>query len=61
MRRGCFAMPGRNTRVEKVIPTIKRKNVRCKYTMLIPGGSNEGEPRLRDWKLVVNAKLDPDI
>ena len=31
------------------------------YTMLIPGGSNEGEPRLRDWKLVVNAKLDPDI
>jgi len=31
------------------------------YTMLIPGGSNEGEPRLRDWKLVVNAKLEPDI
>lgn len=31
------------------------------YTMLIPGGSNEGGQRLRDWKLVVNAKLDPDI
>tara|TARA_R110002073_G_scaffold227842_2_gene388651 strand:+ start:2024 stop:2833 length:810 start_codon:yes stop_codon:yes gene_type:complete len=31
------------------------------YTMLIPGGGNEGEPRLRDWKLVVNAKLEPDI
>ena len=31
------------------------------YTMLVPGGSNEGGPRMRDWKLVVNAKLEPDI
>lgn len=31
------------------------------YTMLIPSGSNELGPRLRHWKLVVNAELDPDI
>jgi hypothetical protein len=31
------------------------------YTMLIPGGDSECGPRLRDWKLVVKAKLEPDI
>jgi len=31
------------------------------YTMLIPSSSNESGPRLRVWKLVVNAELDPDI
>lgn len=31
------------------------------YTMLIPSGSNDSEHRLQDWKLVVNAELEPDI
>ncbi|MFK7828138.1 MAG: type IV toxin-antitoxin system AbiEi family antitoxin [Congregibacter sp.] len=31
------------------------------YTMLMPGGDKDAGPRLRDWKLVVNAELEPDI
>lgn len=31
------------------------------YTMLMPGGDEEAGQRLRDWKLVVNAELEPDI
>ncbi|GAB5451617.1 MAG: hypothetical protein Hals2KO_19450 [Halioglobus sp.] len=31
------------------------------YTMLIPGRKDEGGQRLQDWKLIVNAELDPDI
>ena len=31
------------------------------YTMLIPGQKNEGGQRLQDWKLVINAGLEPDI
>lgn len=31
------------------------------YTILIPGRKNEGGQRLRDWKLIVNAELEPDI
>lgn len=31
------------------------------YTMLIPGDSNNGGHRLQNWKLVVNAELEPDI
>jgi len=31
------------------------------YTMLIPGRKTEGGQRLQDWKLIVNAELEPDI
>ena len=31
------------------------------YTMLIPGRKNEEGQRLQDWKLVINAGLEPDI
>lgn len=31
------------------------------YTALIPGGRDAGENRVPDWKLIVNAELEPDI
>ena len=31
------------------------------YTTLIPGRKNAGGQRLQDWKLVINAGLEPDI
>ncbi|WP_439102351.1 type IV toxin-antitoxin system AbiEi family antitoxin [Congregibacter sp.] len=31
------------------------------YTKLMPGGDKDAGPRLREWKLVVNADLEPDI
>ncbi len=31
------------------------------YTKLMPGGNKEAGPRLRGWKLVVNAELEPDV
>jgi predicted transcriptional regulator of viral defense system len=31
------------------------------YTLLIPGADQEAGQRLQDWKLIVNAELEPDI